>query len=71
MPLGEVEHSKNKAFKRSPNKIGQKLKTLGENLYLVGMKNIKSFEKLVILRQKFVIRVFFGVKFIPGFIYIY
>ena len=41
MPLGEVEHHKNTLFKRNPNKIGQKLKTIGQNLCLAEKKNIK------------------------------
>ena len=41
MPLGEVEHRKNTLFKRNPNKIGQKLKTIGQNLCLAEKKNIK------------------------------
>ena len=41
MPPGKVEHRENTVFKRNPNKIGQKLKTIGQNLCLAEKKNIK------------------------------
>ena len=50
--LEEVEHRENTVFERNPNKIGQKLKTIGQNLCLAHMKNIKFRKNSVFSRQK-------------------
>ena len=47
MPLGKVEYRENTLFKRNPIKIGQKLKRLGQNLFLADMKNTKCFKNVM------------------------